>query len=36
MVMNITLEAVEKVIEETGVEYRIAKEALEKGMGFIE
>ena len=33
MVMNITLEAVEKVMEETGVEYRIAKEALEKTDG---
>ncbi len=31
--MNITLEAVEKVMKETGVEYPAAKEALEKTNG---
>ena len=34
--MNITLEAVEKVMELTGVEYKTAKEALEKTDGNVD
>lgn len=34
--MNITLEAVEKVMEETGVDYKVAKEALLKTDGDVE
>ncbi len=34
--MNITLEAVEKVMELTGVEYKTAKEALEKTDGDVD
>ncbi|SDB68520.1 DUF4342 domain-containing protein [Butyrivibrio sp. INlla16] len=34
--MNITLEAIEKVMELTGVEYKTAKEALEKTDGNID
>ncbi len=34
--MEITLEAVEKVMEQTGVEYRAAKEALQKTDGDVE
>ena len=34
--MNITLEAVEKVMEQTGVEYKVAKEALIKTDGDVD
>ena len=34
--MNITLEAIEKVMELTGVEYKTAKEALEKTNGDVD
>ena len=34
--MNITLEAIEKVMELTGVEYKTAKEALEKTEGDVD
>ncbi|WP_022766415.1 DUF4342 domain-containing protein [Butyrivibrio sp. XPD2006] len=34
--MEITLEAIEKVMEETGVEYKAAKEALTKSNGNVE
>ncbi|WP_051656520.1 DUF4342 domain-containing protein [Butyrivibrio sp. AE3004] len=34
--MNITLEAIEKVMELTGVEYKAAKEALEKTEGNVD
>lgn len=34
--MNITLEAVEKVMEQTGVEYKVAKEALLKTDGDVD
>lgn len=34
--MNITLEAVEKVMEETGVDFKVAKEALLKTDGDVE
>ncbi|WP_408070178.1 DUF4342 domain-containing protein [Butyrivibrio sp. JL13D10] len=34
--MNITLEAIEKVMELTGVEYKTAKEALEKTEGNVD
>ena len=34
--MNITLEAVEKVMEQTGVEYQVAKEALQKTDGDVD
>ena len=34
--MEITLEAIEKVMEETGVEYKAAKEALTKTNGNVE
>lgn len=34
--MEITLEAVEKVMDQTGVEYKVAKEALQKTDGDVE